>query len=266
MKALRQVLVASLYVAALATGVVRAASTTDFSDQWWVAGESGWGAAVLQQSNTLFIDLMVYGTDGKPTWFVSTAPLQTNPTQGHTVFVGDLYATTGPYYGAGFNPSLVTSRKVGTLAFDATAGNSATLNYTVDGVPVVKSIVRQTWTYENLSGTYDAIWRNDCGTGAWHSVPLEGFSSTIIRHSTDNRVTMSVSYPFYWSDDRDDLSGTYTQSGQLGQIAAELTSQNGAIVFSEIAKTTTGFTARFAGRIGACQVKDGRIVAVLTSP
>jgi len=32
------------------TGVVHAASTTDFSDQWLVASEPGWGGSVQQQA------------------------------------------------------------------------------------------------------------------------------------------------------------------------------------------------------------------------
>ena len=38
---------------------------------WWIPDESGWGASVLQQWDTLFIDLFVYRTDNKPTWFVA---------------------------------------------------------------------------------------------------------------------------------------------------------------------------------------------------
>jgi hypothetical protein len=50
-----------------------AASTTNYSDQWWIPAESGWGASVLQQWDTLFIDLFVYGTDNKPAWFTAAA-------------------------------------------------------------------------------------------------------------------------------------------------------------------------------------------------
>lgn len=32
--------------------------------QWWVPAQSGWGAAILQQGDTLFICCFVYGTDG----------------------------------------------------------------------------------------------------------------------------------------------------------------------------------------------------------
>ena len=76
MTMLNRMMLALLAAAMLATGAARAASTTNYSDQWWVASESGWGASVLQQADTLFIDLFVYGTDGKPTWFTAAAYLQ----------------------------------------------------------------------------------------------------------------------------------------------------------------------------------------------
>jgi len=275
MKALRLLLIASLSVAVLATGVAHAASTTNFSDQWWVPAESGWGASVLQQSNTLFIDLMVYGADGKPTWFVATASLQTTPPEGHVVFVGDLYATTGPYYGAAFNPSLVTLRKAGTLTFDATSATNATMSYTVDGTPVVKNVTRQTWSYESLGGTYDAMWKYSCG--GTPAFPLDwGFTETVIHHNADNTVTMSVTRPLYWDEVQHDLRGNYSQSGHMGQIAGDLVAPDiGSIAIVDIEKTAAGFTSRLTGTMSTrymwqggivigspCQITDGRIVAV----
>jgi len=275
MKALRQLLIALLSVGVLATGVAHAASTTNFSDQWWVPAESGWGASVLQQSNTLFIDLMMYGADGKPTWFVVAASLQTSPPEGHAVFNGDLYAATGPYYGGAFNPTLVTLRKVGTLTFDAATASNATMSYTVDGTPVVKNVTRQTWSYENLVGTYDAMWKYSCNGAA--AFPFDwGFTETVIRHNADNTVTIRVTRPFWWDDVQHDFRGNYTQSGHMGQIAADLVEpDSGSITIFDIEKTATGFTSRLTGRtstryfwqsgvvIGSpCQITDGRIVAV----
>jgi hypothetical protein len=275
MKALRLLLIASLSVAVLATSVAHAASTTNFSDQWWVPTESGWGASVLQQSNTLFIDLMVYGADGKPTWFVATASLQTTPPEGHVVFVGDLYATTGPYYGATFNPSSVTLRKAGTLTFDAATATNATMSYTVDGTPVVKNVTRQTWSYESLGGTYAAMWKYSCG--GTPAFPLDwGFAETVIRHNADNTVTMSVTRPFYWDEVQHDFRGNYSQSGHLGQIAGDLVAPDfGSITIVDIEKTAAGFTSRLTGTMSTrymwqggivigspCQITDGRIVAV----
>src|SRR5512139_1178606 len=123
MKALRKVLMTSLSVAVLAAGAAQAAPRTDYSDQWWVAAEPGWGASVQQQGSILFVELMIYGADGKATWFTSAAAQQSGVD--HDLFVGDLYSTTGPAPLASF-ASAVTYRKVGTLNFDAAASDEAT--------------------------------------------------------------------------------------------------------------------------------------------
>ena len=267
MKTLRKLLIASLSVAVLATATAHAASTTDYADQWWVPSESGWGAAVLQQSSTLFVDLMVYGTDGKPVWFVAAASLQTGSAQGHTVFLGDLYATVGPYYGGAFNPALVSERKVGALTFDANTPNNATMSYTVDGTPVVKNVTRQTWSYENLNGTYETVWNTGCGSEAEYAFDWTT-TRTSIRHNSDNSVSMTVTCPLCFSQFQYDLRGTYSQSGHLGRIAADLVAPAaGSIVISEIATSTAGFTGRFTGNITvsgrACRFENGLIGAVL---
>ena len=269
MKALRQLLVASLSVAFLATGAANAASTTNFSDQWWVSTESGWGASVQQQSNTLFIDLMMYGADGKPTWFFVAAFLQTSPPAGHTVFVGDLYATTGPYYGGAFNPSLVTARKVGTLTFDATAANTATMSYTVDGTPVVKSVTRQTWSYEDLSGSYHGGWNGDrasCINGPANETHFEDQLTITVAKNADNAVTVTLRFG---DGGIESFSGTYAQSGHLGRIDGVFPEGMGRISVSEIETTRSGFTARFEGDLVTshwrdwCEMKNGRIGGVL---
>ena len=85
----------------------RASLGTNFSDQWWNPNESGWGASVLQQYDTLFVDLFVYAPDGRPTWYTAAARFQ--PQSGRTLFAGDLYVTSGPWFGAFFNPAAVRS-------------------------------------------------------------------------------------------------------------------------------------------------------------
>jgi hypothetical protein len=267
MKASCQVVMRSLCIAALATGIGHAATTVDYSDQWWVPSESGWGASVLQQTDVLFVSLFIYGSDGRPVWLTAAGNYRADSPVGHQVFAGELYRTVGPYYGGPWNPAAVGYRKVGTLAFDATSPASATLSYTVDGTPVVKSVTRQTWSFENFTGTYDAIWENNCDRSEWPGSPLDGFSSTVIVHGADNRVAMSIEYPFYLTDDRQVLRGTYTQSGRLGQIAADLVAPAaGSITIVEIARSAAGFTARFTGSIPLCQITDGRIVATYAGP
>ena len=269
MRALRKLLIASLSVVLLAGGTAQAASTSDFSDQWWVPSESGWGASVEQQANTLVVDLMVYGSDGKPTWFSGAALQQANAPAGHTVFTGDLYATTGPYHGGTFNPALVQIRKVGALTFDASNLNNATISYTVDGTPVVKNVTRLTWSYENLGGAYDAVWFNRCLGIDEYASPFDWtVTNTSLRHNADNTVSIKLSCPMCWTNFSHEFRGTYTQTGHLGQIAADLVAPDvGSITIVEIAKSTAGFTGRYTANMTisgwTCHTVDGRIGAAV---
>jgi len=257
MAILQRMTIAFLTVAMLATGAVRAASTTNFSDNWHTENESGWGMLVQQQADVLFIGLFVYGADNKPTWFTATASYQSNSVTGHVVFTGDLYRTNGTYYGATWNPAALGYSKVGTLTFDATTTNEATLTYTVDGTPVVKNVTRLLLRYENLSGKYSGSWINDYGPCAgWPrdmSIAIDD-----IRHNADNTVKMAI-----WARELFGgfyLSGTYSQSGHIGKIVGSVDSPDrGSFTFSEIEKSASGLTGRFDGVLNGCVVTNSRI-------
>ena len=142
-------------IASLIAPASIATSTTNYSDQWWNAAESGWGASALQQGDTIFFDIFVYGAQSQRTWFIGVAVYQATTAQGHQIFSGDLNATTGPYYRAGsFNPNAVTRTRVGTLTFEADSVDTATLTYRVSGVTVTKSVRRQSWKTENIASSY----------------------------------------------------------------------------------------------------------------
>jgi hypothetical protein len=248
MPLLRRSLTIFLLLVCSIAGRANAAVTTNFSDQWWNPNESGWGASVLQQWDTLFIDLFVYGTDNKPTWFVAAAVLQTTSPAGHLVFTGDLYATNGPYFGIAFNPAAVSARKVGTLTFDATGVSTATLTYIVDGTQVVKAVTRQTWRYENLSGSYYGgviSDRTGCSNPAnnGHSETPATFQIT---HAADNSIAILVQVGVASCT----ITGTYSQSGHMGQI----TNGRGpcgdggsgeSVAAGELELTVNGFSGRF---------------------
>jgi hypothetical protein len=143
-----------LAVLSLAAAPATAANTNNYSDQWVAQDEPGWGVSIHQQASVLFVNLFVYGPDRNPTWYSAAAYLQAGAAD-HDLFIGDLYVTNGPWFGAGsFAPVDVGARKVGTLAFSAVGMSPATLTYTVDGLAVTKSVVRQTWALEDFTGTY----------------------------------------------------------------------------------------------------------------
>src|SRR5687768_802339 len=129
-------------------------STTDFTDLWWNPNENGWGANVVHQRDTLFVTLFVYGQTGAPTWYVASDVSLKSTTSGTFTYSGLLYRTTGSYFGGPYNSNSFNLIPVGTLTFVAGQVNQATLTYVADGETVVKSLVRQTWKSEDMTGTY----------------------------------------------------------------------------------------------------------------
>jgi hypothetical protein len=118
---LRRWIRAALLGAALCLAPAAGATSfsTNFSDLWWIPAESGWGANVTQQADVMFVTIFVFGPSGQPTWYAGTLYYSLTAPDGSLVFTGDLYQTVAPWFGAVFDPGLVSSRKVGTATFRA---------------------------------------------------------------------------------------------------------------------------------------------------
>jgi hypothetical protein len=254
MHALRTLLAAlALCVGCFSTSVANASTGTNFSDQWWNPDESGWGASVLQQADILFIDVFVYGPDNLPTWYTAAAYFQ--PQSGRTLFSGDLYVTSGPWFGAFFNPAAVFRRKVGTLQFDASSTDFATLTYSVDGVVVSKAIERQLWAYENFTGSYYGGLVYDQGgcldpNNNGHVEELGPFQ---INQPGDNTFTLALQSSF----GNCSVTGNYSQLGHMGTVDANYACSygiNGTMTLYELERTSAGMTGRFVAQNNACQV------------
>ena len=113
----------------------------NFQDLWWNSTESGWGVNVTHQGDIVFATLFTYAPDGSGMWLVLPAGQRTSV----GVYSGPLYRTTGPAFNA--NPwTPISFAPVGTMTFTFTDGDTATMAYTVDGVPVTKSIKRQVFS------------------------------------------------------------------------------------------------------------------------
>ena len=118
----------------LAAGAVPGVNYTDL---WWNTGESGWGMAFTQQAATGFVAWYVYDSTGKPTWYVATCSVN------GTTCSGNLLQTTGPHWGAAFDPNQVHSTTAGSITVNFTGPNDATINYTVGNVTSSKQVTRQ---------------------------------------------------------------------------------------------------------------------------
>ena len=137
---------------------------------------------------------------------------------GNLTWTGDLYATTGPYFGAlPFNPAAVVASKVGTMTWSSQFVNSGTVVYSVGGVVVTKNVVRQPLVFDDYNGTYVGALHgttkgcfNPAGdvTGivaGTTTVFQNGQSITVLFTSAVTGVTLS-------------LSGALTQGGQFGTV------------------------------------------------
>jgi hypothetical protein len=133
----------------------------------------------------------------------------------------------------------------------------------VDGTSVVKNVTRQTWSQDNLDGTYDAFWWNRPCSLDFDWEP----ANAVVRHDADNNVTIRLTCPYCWTTFSHELRGRYEQDGHHGRIEATLVGPDaGSITIFEIEKTAVGFTGRFRGDIttsgNTCHVTNGQIAAV----
>ena len=120
------------------TGSVR--PVVDFTDLWWNPNESGWGMAITQQYDVMFLAWYVYNDSGQPVWYVASNCAVNSNNMGCS---GTLYRTTGPAFGPAFDPSQIHVFEAGTVSLAFSNGNNGTLSYTVGGVSGTKSITRQ---------------------------------------------------------------------------------------------------------------------------
>jgi hypothetical protein len=91
----------------VAAAPVRAA---DYTDIWYIPGESGWGANVVQSDLFMFVTFFVYGADGKPLWYAA------NLTWDGTAYSGGLYLTQGTHWALPWNSGLYAANAVGTTS------------------------------------------------------------------------------------------------------------------------------------------------------
>jgi hypothetical protein len=105
---------------------------------WWNAAESGWGVNFSHQGDLVFATLFTYASDGRPLWLVM--PEGRRQADAET-FEGPLYRVTGTALGPTPIPP-VAAASVGDMRV-AFSGDAATLEYSVNGTQVVKTIRRQ---------------------------------------------------------------------------------------------------------------------------
>jgi hypothetical protein len=245
------------------TGAQAASTSTDHGDIWWNPSENGWGMNMVQTGSYIFATLYVYGTDGRPTWYVADLDYVESADN----YSGSLYATIGPYFGGPFNPASFAYRQAGTMTFTALTVFTGTLSYVVDGVAVNKAIERQPLTSNDYGGAYDTqstMTITNCKEPTYNGVFTLPGQVTI---SQTNGAISATLYGVLGSDTCTIPTTTYTQKGRMGRFAGSYScpwGETGTAAIYEMNPSFFGFSARmtFDSPNFGCQAV-GEIVGVI---
>ena len=234
--------------------------TTDLTDLWWNANESGWGVTATHQREVVFLTFFVYGADSRATFYTGQASYVSQAGSGALIFSGPMLETAGPWIGVPFNPNLVTRRQVGTVTFTAFV-DSATLTYTVDGTSVSKALTRQTFRNNELTAGYAGVFRQTSSgcTNPANNGTVENVAGVSITNSTTSFAMATNSNGTICN-----YTGDYRQSGRMGSSVGTYTCPGiaGSYELIELEANPQGLTARFTARDNSCSNTSGRIALV----
>jgi hypothetical protein len=242
-------------------------AAVDYTDLYYVPGEDGWGANVVQSDDFLFVTFFIYGPGNTPTWYTAQLTLDASGN-----YNGGLYATTGTYYGMPWNPNdHPPATQVGTASFQPTSAYTAKLIYVVTTPPtlaatVTKSVQRQRLTAITIGGSYIGA-QSGAYSGCNNNSSNGGYSD-FFNLQVDQLTSGSVTFTFTYQGLTCTLSGTLTQFGQLYTIPTTAyqcsDGLNTNASMSEIKATSLGIEGKFTSPTvgGGCR-EDATFSAVL---
>jgi hypothetical protein len=214
---------------------------------WFPPNESGWGLNTIEQGDNLFGTLFVYDAQGRPHWY-SASNLKMSDISFDTVrYGGPLAESTGPYFATSFNPAAVTRRIVGSMTITTRTDGTATLAYSVDGVQVVKEVVRYAFRKNDFTGTYSGHFAADNDAGretAQVNIDDRG-DNFLMQTVTASNGTCSYVAPTLQNGHIRIMKGTFSCTS----------GRSGSFTMTNATVSASGFTARlqmdpsFSGRM-----------------
>ncbi len=255
MKTIRIALALSLFaLSSLLSPVLATSFSTDQSDLWWNASESGWGIQFVQRGSIIFATIFVYDQNRVPYWYSATLH-----SQGGLIWSGDLIATTGTWFATvPFSAGTVTDTTVGTMTWTADPSvTSGVLAYTVGAVTVSKNLVRQPIAVDDFSGHYGGG-LHEVNTGCVNQ-SLNGTTEAAgLLSITQNGSNITFqSSPITGSPCS--YVGALTQAGQMGAVSGSYSctsGDTGTFSLFEMQVNPTGVTGRFtatSNTLAGCQ-------------
>jgi hypothetical protein len=263
-----------ILVVALLFSVARA-DALEYTDVYYNPAEPGWGLFLVQSDTTQFVALFIYGTDNKPTWY--TAVLAQDAAGNYN---GQLYATTGTYFGSPWNPAQSTEATVGTIAFNPTNIYRGTVTYALAGGPTVtKTVQRQNLTPYVLPGNYSGSASGTqlgCSDPSMSDPKFRGRYNLAVTQTGDTAAAMTITF----ADDPQNngvvctIQGALTHFGRLYRMAtAQLTckepgattGETTTVAIESLHPTGQGIEFRLSGPTGGGCVSSLHFAAVLNN-
>ncbi len=232
---------------------------TAFSEIWWNSKESGWGVNVVHQNQLMYLTFYIYRADGTPYWVSALLTYVPGNLNGPYVFTGDLYENHGPWYGGPYAPP-ATVRKAGTATFTVGVdGYSATLSYTVDGVPVSKTVERfklQDIDYDGIFYGVVVSETDSCTPSTLNGQVVKDHGTiTVTQQGSAMKIVAAGSLSTCT------FNGTYAQSGSPGTLTGNYSCTDGTagtFVLEYMQRTVFGMTGQLSGKNAQCSF-DGLI-------
>lgn len=156
--------------------VSQAAPPAGLPGAWWAGStENGWGLSFIQHNNVLVAGWYYFGANGQPTWLIMPGCTWNNS---FTSCTGQLYVSSGAWLG-NYSTAPLLQTLTGSVTFSFTSGQAGTMQWTVNGVPGVKSISKLA-----LGGTGSAPTGLDYTDAWWGGTSQNGWGVALIQEGS----------------------------------------------------------------------------------
>lgn len=225
-------------------------SRADYSDGWWVPGESGWGMNVLQQGDVLALTFFVYDENSTPIWYLGVA----HYIDENIGYRGTLSQHRGTsFLLPTFGPVQFGPTPIGVITFKPESAYAANVNYTVGTTSIDKSMVRIAFADIDLSG---AFWGGSAGTATGCGAVVGTVTAEQFVIATATVTNGQGQLLIANTNGHCVISGVLQQHGLMTALTNGLYAcTNGASGVASIDEWTVnrnGMTARIRARSGDC--------------
>jgi hypothetical protein len=146
---------------------VASAGPSSYEGLWWGGPqEDGWGMSIAQSAGKLFAAIYVYDAVGRATWYTMTGGAWD---AGFRTFSGALYKPSGSYFGAYDPARFAIGAAVGQMSLRFDTLDSATFDYTINGVSGSKALSRLAFGPPDATpvASYGGLWWGGEAQNGW---------------------------------------------------------------------------------------------------